>query len=184
MKGTPLMDPDDNQAHLQRIMADTRAGISKYRLLLAAAGGQSQNPGMMIKGFMKGTLHPVPDGEHVRIPRISLIDGVGTSKSQDLPDIQAVGHQEAGDALSRHEPMRTRITVIDNLGTSKQEGLLTARAAEHQAVRVNPPIYAFMSGSALQRTGAIRSPPLQNKSGTVRRFFKVNSVLREDGHPF
>ncbi|KAI6094854.1 hypothetical protein EDD16DRAFT_1682424 [Pisolithus croceorrhizus] len=160
MKGTPLIDPDDDQAHLRRIVADAGAGISKYRLLLAApAEDQSENPGMMIKGFMKGTLHPVPDGEHVHIPRISLVDGVGTSKPRDLSDIQAAGHQKAGDVLPRHEPMRTRITVVDSVGTSKQEGLLTALATEHQAVRVNPPIYISMSGSALQQAGAIRSRP-------------------------
>ncbi|KAI6137057.1 hypothetical protein F5141DRAFT_65861 [Pisolithus sp. B1] len=85
LKGTSShIDPDDDQAYLGRIMADAEAGISKHRLLLAAlSADQSKNPGMMIKRFMKGTLHPVPDSDHARIPQITAVDRVGTSKPQD-----------------------------------------------------------------------------------------------------
>lgn len=152
LKGTPHVDPDDDQAHLRRIMADAGAGTSKYQLLLAArAADQRGNPGVMFERFTKGTHHPVSDSNQAYLPRITNVDGVGTSKHQALLATQATERREAG-----YKPMRARITAVDRVATSNQQKLLTARDTEYEEVRDHIPAHRPMSGATtLQR--AIKS---------------------------
>ncbi|KAI6002307.1 hypothetical protein F5J12DRAFT_228615 [Pisolithus orientalis] len=51
IKGTPYISPDDDIAHLRRVMLDAGADISKYKLWLAAqAAERARCPGVLVSG--------------------------------------------------------------------------------------------------------------------------------------
>ncbi|KAI6143336.1 hypothetical protein BKA82DRAFT_296234 [Pisolithus tinctorius] len=61
IKGTPYISPDDDIAHLQRIMLDASAGISKYKLWLAAqAAERARCPSVLVSGD-----NPVPGTQEI-----------------------------------------------------------------------------------------------------------------------